>query len=287
MSEINTIGNLIDNELEGRVRNYTWRKTPSQATVAGLWFDLALSPGNPSPKYWFDAAPGVAKAITQSGDGGFYHGPNVSPSKKFLRIINTTATAATALPMNVILMDYLLYYPSIDDGITDPQVMDNTVTLPRYADGKGVQMMAITVAARTGGAQFFVTYTNQDGVTGRTSGTVTQNTSTAIGTVTTSGTATGNGANPFIPLQLGDSGVRKIESVTMLSPDVGLMSIILVKPLAQTCFREITVPYEKDILIYNTDMPRIYDDAFLSMVALPGGTLAATVLTGYLKVIWT
>jgi cyclophilin family peptidyl-prolyl cis-trans isomerase len=285
--DIKTIGNLIDNELEGRVRNYTWRKTPSQTSVAGIWFDIALSPGNPPPKYWFDAAPLVARAISQSVDGGFYHGPNVSPSKKYLRLINTTATAATALPMNVLLMDYLLYYPSIDDGTTDPQVTDNTVTLPRYSDGKGVQMMAVTVAARTGGQQFFVTYTNQDGVTGRTSGTVTQNTSTAIGTVTTSGTATGNGANPFIPLQLGDSGVRAIESVTMITPDVGLMSIILVKPLVQTCFREITVPYEKDILIYNTDMPRIYDDAFLSMVALPGGTLAATVLTGYLKVIWT
>ena len=285
--EISTIGNLIDNELEGRVRNYTWRKTPSQATAAGIWFDISLSPGNPPPKYWFDSSPLVAKAITQSADGGFYHGPNVSPSKKFLRIINTTATAATALPMNVILMDYLLYYPSVDDGTTDPQVMDNTVALPRYSDGKGVQMMAVTVAARTGGAQFFVTYTNQDGVTGRTSGTVTQNTSTVIGSVTTSNTTATNGANPFIPLQSGDSGVRAIESVTMLSPDVGLMSIILVKPLVQTCFRDVVVPYEKDILIYNTDMPRIYDDAFLGMVGLPGGTLAATVLTGYMKVIWT
>jgi hypothetical protein len=285
--EIKTIGNLIDNELEGRVRNFTWRKTPSQTSVAGLWFDLSLSPGNPPPKYWFDAPPLIAKAISQSADGGFYHGPNVSPSKKYLRLINTTATAATALPMNAIICDYLLYYPSIDDGTTDDQVMDNTVALPRYSSGEGVQMMAVSVAARTGGQQFYVTYTNSQGVSGRTSGIVTQNTASAIGTVVTSGTATGNGAGPFIPLQAGDSGVRLVEKIDMIGPDVGLFSIILVKPLAQTCFREITVPYEKDILIYDNDLPRIYDDAFINMICLPGGTLAATTLTGYMKTIFT
>ena len=65
-----------------------------------------------------------------------------------------------------------------------------------------------------------------------------------------------------------------------------LMSLILVKPLAQTCFREITVPYEKDYLIPTTDLIRIYDNAFLNFLVLPGGTLAATVLRGDLKVIW-
>lgn len=285
--QIKSIGNLIDNELEGRVRNYTWRKTPSQATTSGIWFDLALSPGMPVPKYWFDAPPLVARGIFQSVDGGFYHGPNVSPSKKYLRTICTQATASTALPMNAILCDYLLYYPSIDDGTTDVQVMDNTVTLPRYSDGNGVQMMAVTVAARTGGQQFFVTYTNQDGVTGRTSGIVTQNTATTIGSITTSNTAVGNGAGPFIPLQNGDYGVRRVESVTMLGPDVGLFSIILVKPLAQTTFREITVPYEKDLLIYDTALPQVYDDAFIGMICLPVGALNATVLTGYMKTVFT
>ena len=46
--------------------------------------------------------------------------------------------------MSIILADYLLYYPTIVDGNTDPQVMNNTVTLPRYTDGKGVMMMAVT-----------------------------------------------------------------------------------------------------------------------------------------------
>lgn len=281
-----TIGEVVDAELNGNVRDYIWRKTPSQATTAGIWFDLSMSPGMPVPKYWFDAAPLTAKAIYQSTDGGFYHGPNVSPSEKYLRKITTQATAATALPMNAILCDYLLYYPTTDDGTTDEQLMDNTVTLPRYTDGKGVQILCVTVGARTGGQQFTINYTNSDGVSGRVASATTQNTSTALGSITGSNTATINASNPFIGLQAGDSGVRSIESVTMLGVDVGLMSLILVKPLAQTCFREITVPYEKDFLIPTTDLIRIYDNAFLNFLVLPGGTLAATVLRGDLKVIW-
>jgi hypothetical protein len=69
--------------------------------------------------------------------------------------------------------------------------------------------------------------------------------------------------------------------------DVGLFSIILVKPLVQTCFREITVPYEKDFLIPASDLIKIEDNAFLNFVVLPTGSLNGAILRGDLKVIWT
>jgi len=289
------IKNVVDAELEGRMNTYNFRKNPSQVTTQGLWFDMALSPGNPIPKYWF-GTPLTATVISQSIDGGFFHGANVSPSKKYLRKLMLSSTSATGLPMNVMLCDYLMYYPLVDDGTTDEQVMDNTVTLPRYTDGKGVQMMAITTGVRTGGQTFQVKYTNQDGVTGKLSGICTQNAAAFIGSVTNSDRAIQNSANWMIPLAAGDSGVRAVESVTMISgTDVGLFTIILVKPLAQTCFREggistagtIATPYEKDFLIPTTDIIRIYDNAFLNFVVLPQASLATTVLRGDLKVIWT
>ncbi len=285
MAGMRSIADIVDAEIEGRIRNYIWRKTPSQTTNSGLWFDLSMSPGYPPPQYYIGSIT-TATQLKQSTDGGFYHGPNVSPNQKYLRGITTQANVTTALPMNAILCDYLMFYPFIDEGLTDEQFMTNTTTLPRYTDGKGVQMMAITTNAGAGGQQFFVNYTNSDGVSGRISQTVTQNTSTAIGTVMGSNTAIVNASNPFIGLQSGDSGVRSVESVTMLGVDTGLFSLVLVKPLVQTCFREITVPYEKDFLVPTTDLVRIYDDAFLSFVCLPLGTLAATTLRGDLKVIW-
>jgi hypothetical protein len=280
-----TISEVVDAEINGKVRNYIWRKTPSQTTTTSLWWDLSMSPGMPPPQYYIGSIT-TATQLKQSTDGGFYHGPNVSPSEKFLRSTTVMANASTALPMNAILCDYLLFYPFIDEGLTDEQFMTNINTLPRYTDGKGVQMMAITTNAGTGGQQFYVNYTNSDGVSGRISKTVTQNTATAIGTVMGSNTATDNASNPFIGLQDGDSGVRSIQSVTMLGVDTGLFSLVLVKPLCQTCFREITSPNETDYLISENNIIRIYDDAFLSFICLPLGTLAATLLTGSIKVIW-
>jgi len=72
------------------------------------------------------------------------------------------SNSATGLPLPLILCDYLLYYPSVDDSISDTQILDNTVTLPRYTDGKGVQVIAVTVAGRTGGQSFYFTYTNSE-----------------------------------------------------------------------------------------------------------------------------
>lgn len=273
----------------GRTRTYSWRKTPSQATTAGLWFDLSMSPGNPPPKYWFDAPALIAKTISQSQDGGLFHGSNTSPQTQRLRTITTRASAVTALPLTFYVCDYLLYYPVVDDSVLEPQVMDNTVTLPRYTDGKGVMAVAISVAGRTGGQSFYFTYTNSDGVAGRTSATVVQNSASTLGTVVTSAQATAGGlgsGNPFIGLQSGDSGIRSIDSVVMLGGDVGLFTLVLVKPLAQTAIKEITAPYEKDFLIQDGILPDVYDDAYLGMLCLPQGSLAATVLMGDLQVIW-
>lgn len=280
------IKQVVDAELEGRTNTFNFRKNPSQVTTQGLWFDLALSPGNPVPKYWF-GTPLQATIISQSLDGGLFHGADVSPSKKYLRDTTFSSTSATGLPMPIILMDYLMYYPLIDEGTTDEQFMDNTNTLTRYTDGEGVQVMAISVAGRTGGQSFFINYTNQDGVSGRISKNVIENTSAALGVVVTSATATNANSCLFIPLQDGDTGVRSIESVTMLGTDVGLFSLVLVKPLVSTVLLEQTAPVKKDYLTQSSNLPEIKPDAFLNLVCLPNGALNATGILIDMKVVWS
>lgn len=68
--------------------------------------------------------------------------------------------------MDLILLDYLGFYPFIDESVTDKQFTDNTVTLPRYADGDGVQIMPVVVAGQTGGGCSSA-YTNEHGESGR------------------------------------------------------------------------------------------------------------------------
>lgn len=282
------IKNIVDAELEGRMNTYNFRKNPSQVTTQGLWFDLALSPGNPIPKYWF-GTPLAATPVSQSADGGFFHGANVSPSKKYLRKLTLIPTSATGLPMNVMMCDYLMYYPLVDDGTIDPQVMDNTQTLPRYTDGEGVQVMAVSVAGRTGGQDFYITYTNSEGVSGRTSKTVRQNASAALGVVVTSALTSAGNTNPclFIPLQDGDTGVRSIESATMIGADVGLFSLVLVKPLATSVMLDLNAPAERDFLIESGNLAEIKDDAFLNLVCIPNASLSGVGILADMKVVWS
>jgi hypothetical protein len=292
------IKDIIDAEQEGRCRYYRFRKAPSQGSTAGIWFDMSMSPGMPVPKYWFDAAPLTAKAITQSEDGGLFHGANVSPSEKYLRSIQIQGfctSTTTPCPITMVLCDYLLYYPTVDDGTTDEQVMTNTVTLPRYTDGEGVQMIAVTTGARTGNQYFTIKYTNQDGVADRVTPQLQQNTSTSVGSITNSASTQVNGASAFIPLQGNDTGVQMVQSVTMQGVDTGLFSVILVKPLAYITLREVVastgvlvgVANDKDFLLYDNTIPRIYDNAFLNFVIHPTSTtISSTTFTGDLKVIW-
>lgn len=282
-----TFRDLVDAEIGGAARDSAFVKNVTQATTAGLWYDLTGSAGNPRAKQWFDSAPLTAAAISQSADGGIFHGSAVAPATKYLRFIRTACASATPLPMPLILCDYLLYYPTIEDGNTDPQVMDNTVTLPRYADGAGVQMMAVTISSRTGGQQFQVTYTNSDGVAGRVTPAVTQNSAAAPGTITTASTATQAGTpTPFLPLQDGDSGVQLVESVQMLGADTGFFAIVLVKPLANTAIRGIDAPYDKDLLLFASELERIYDDAYLSLLAMPNGSLSGVAVRGAIRSVW-
>lgn len=285
MGNIKSIGQLVDAELNGQMREYVWRKTPSQATTAGLWFDLSLSPGNPPPQYYV-GSPLTATALRQSTDGGLWHGAAVSNSEMYLRKILALTATATALPMSMILCDYLLFYPFIDTGTTDPQSMVNTVALPRYTDGKGVQVIAVQTNAGAGGQSFSFSYTNSNGVAGRTSQTITMNTATTTGTIFSNSIASNISANCFCGLQSGDSGVRSIESITMNGLDFGLFALVLVKPIGYTQIRGIDSPVEKDMLVHSFELERVYDDAFLSFLCLPNGALNATALIGTMKVVW-
>lgn len=281
------VGALVDAHLDGRSWYATWRKSPSQISSAGVWFDLSMSPGNPVPQY-YAASPLVAKALAYSTDGGIWHGANVAPSTKHLSRMTAFTVTATALPMPMMLLDYLLFYPFIDEGSTDPQPLDNTTPIPRYPTGAGVQMMAVSVAGRTGGQTFRVEYTNSEGVTGRLSQVVKQTTAAANGNLVTTDRAVVNCHGPFIPLQAGDTGVRSIDSVQMISGvDVGLFSLVLVKPLAQLQIRGIDAPVEADYFTHFGQLPVIVDDAYLNLICCPQGTLAASAIHGDITTVWS
>jgi hypothetical protein len=270
----------------GKVKLSTWRKSPSQTTTAGVWFDLSMSPGNPIPNY-YASSPYVS--ATLNGNEGIFHGGAVAPATKHVKTLLAMTTITTALPMNMILCDYLLYYPFVDMGTNDDQSMINSVSLPRYVDGKGVQAIAVMTNPQvTGGATFQFDYTNQDGTSGRQSQIVTCNTATAIGSLINTATATAGASSPFVPLASGDTGVRSIETFRMVAgSDVGLICLVLVVPIARLMIRGNDAPTEVNYLEHTATLPVVKDGAYLNLISLPNGNLAATPMHGVAEFIWS
>lgn len=281
---------MSDAESEGKYLYASFRKQATQTTGAGIWFDLSMSPGNPAPNYYI-GSPNVFVPMKQSTDGGLRHGGNVNSlgQKKFLRKLMVLCATAAATPLPMKLMDYIGFYGFIDESVLEEQFLDNTTPLPRHADGKGVQMMPVVVAGQTGGQPFTVNYTNQDGVAGRISQSAVMGAQFVNGTVLHSlqAGATAPDTGPFLPLQRGDTGVRSVQSVTIGGiGDVGLFSLVLVKPLASISLRGIDAPTEIDYLTDMASMPEIKDDAYLNFLALPNGTLSGAPIIGVIETSW-
>lgn len=273
----------------GRYLYRSWRKVPTQATGSGVWFDLSMSPGNPVPNYYI-GTPGAFTPLSRSANGGIDHGPDCAAFgyKKFLRKLMGLTVTATAAPLTMQLMDYIGFYGFIDESVTDEQPLDNTLAPTRYQDGRGVMLMPIVVAGQTGGQTFTVNYTNSDGVSGRITPPVKMGTQALNGTVLHSLSAGDQYGGPFLPLQGNDSGVRSVQSVTIGGVgDVGLFSLVMVKPLATLALRGIDAPTEVDYLTdCGTSLPNIIDDAYLNFVVLPVGTLAAAQILGTIETTW-
>jgi hypothetical protein len=267
----------------------SFRKQPTQTTASGIWFDLSMSPGNPAPQYYIGTSSTFTR-LTRTNDGGLDHGQKVNALgyKKYLKSLMALTPTSTATPLSMILMDYIGFYGFIDESVTDEQPMNNDVAPSRYADGEGVMLMAVVVAGQTGGQTFTVKYTNSQGVSGRVSQTCGMTTQAVNGTILTSGSTGVDFGGAFIKLQAGDTGVRYVESVTMGGVgDVGLFSLVMVKPLADLDLVGIDAPTEIDYFIDKAgSLPEILDDAYLNFVVLPVGTLSGAPIHGLITTIW-
>jgi hypothetical protein len=278
-----SVANYAAAEAGGRTHFCSLRKVPSQASVAGNWVDLSMSAGNPKPQYYASAP---LKAAVLDPFDGVFHGDNKAPASKHLTHLGLM-TPTAALVGQYKLMDYVLYYPFVDGDSLDEQLMDNTVTLPRYADGDGVMVMAVASAPTTGGGQFTFNYTNHSGAL-RTSPVINCNTTPCgIATLATSEQAQASGGTVLLPLLNGCRGVQRIESVTFTTPSGGLLALVLVRPLRDIAIREINTMAEIEAVTQRPGAPQVLDGAYLNFIHNCAGTVAAGQLAGYAKFAWS
>ncbi len=277
------VGALAAAHDAGRTHFCSFRKVPSQTTVAGNWADLSMAAGNPKPQYY---ASSPLEAAQLDGFDGIFHGDDKSPATKHLTDFGLVSPTAGFVG-RFMLLDYLLYYPFIDGDSLDEQALANDVTLPRYADADGVRVMAVASAPTTGGGTFTYNYVDQNGDS-KTSPAISVNTTAAnIATLVTSQQAVAGAGLPFLMMAEGSTGVRSITSVTFSSAAGGLIALVLVKPLVDVAIREVSTMAEKCFPYLHPGAPRIYDGAYLNLIINCGATIAAGTLAGYAKFAWS
>lgn len=225
---------------DGRSWLSFFRKQPaSTATVTGQWFDYSTASGVPIPNYY---ASNPLVAATLDSDNGIYLPPLLPGAHRYLKshvLMSAAASVTNTTNQNqgLLLLDYLLYYPFIDlDAAGEDQALDNTVELPRYADGTGVQMMLVAQAPTVGGGAFTIVFDDADGVERVTEAVLCAAAQPSGALVSAVGNAAG--VTPFIPLPAGCRGVRRAKLVNMSLSNGGLAALVLVKPIDASYVRE-------------------------------------------------
>lgn len=237
---------------------------PSTATT-DVWLDLSVSSG--VPKY--NAYVGSQYEATQMfgvGNDGIYSGPEPETGKDKRLLTWGAVVPSPAVPVQLTLCDYLMFYPLIDLDSSDEQIMTNTVNLPRYSDGYGVRMMITCSVQAVGAGDYTIVYENHLGeeksVTQRLQ-------ASSTGWLMTSADNAGatTGKTPFVKLASGDLGVRRVKSITAQTIVGGFANVVLVKPLAQLSVYENGTYSEMTLVNDKITFPKIENGAYLNLLA--------------------
>ena len=278
---ISSMDQLFAANAAGQNFKYIWNKqfTPS-ALTAGRWCNTATYLGNPTAmtyqlgpiqsgsimggQFIADTAPYLIGTIPTGGP--------VSPYTKYLTGIEVVQTvASTSAPSWLVLVDLLAYYPNINLNTASAQTF-NSVVLPRYATGAGVQAFmecGATATSTTGQTISASSYTNSAGAIGQAFPYAPQTGTIAAqpGWLLHSGVTAANVA-PFLPLAQGDVGMRSFQGLTFTGTAGANMvgTLILCKPIAQIPNQQNFFAAGRDFVFNTPSLPIIYDGACLAFL---------------------
>jgi len=282
---------------DGQFFRADWNKNflPTTAAVAGEWHCLVKGTGNPATGSIYNSGTNLAfqaASETLTNAGGIPHGGNVSPATKHILNASAFTAAATVAPCILMLIDLLGWYRVTSVTTTTAQTTDNTVTLPRYTDGAGVQAFmwnTNTTALGAATPNLSLGYTNSAGTASRATPTTLPigKTAAANGLILYSGTGLGK-FGPFMPLQSGDSGIRSVQTIQNSTSYVsGEYAVGLCKPLLTLPITTLGVAAERDLVNQLPSMPQIVDGACLVWLMYSGAnTPTNSSIYGHLDIGW-
>lgn len=125
-------------------------------------------------------------------------------------------------------------------------------------DFTNTELWIEAVTAFTGNQTIAVTYTNQAGVTGRTAGAIATGAAPIVGRMLQ------------LPLQAGDTGIQKIESVVSTVSTVGTFNVLVLRRLWSG--RVVAANFGDVHDFLKTGMPQIFESSALMAIVQPDST---------------
>jgi hypothetical protein len=246
----------VDNYWASQKQNITYGKTGARTTIAQGWyslFDLAGEPGAGTLSVG-NTANGIVPSDAQNGVP-VINAFNASAIGRLTRIGFTNS-----VPCRMRVFDRLFscgaYAFNANTALaSQPSFASrvnfrNPVTDTDANDYKNLQLWVEQVTAATGNQAVNVTYTDQDGNAGATTGAV------GIGAAPTLGRCW------QLPLAAGDSGLQQITNVQGSVATVGTFNVHVLRPLSPTL--RVPVAGAADILDqFKTGGPQVFADSSL------------------------
>ena len=222
-----------------------WTKTATRTTVSTGWFSLIDIAGNPGGGTLAGTST-TTGVVPDDAVAGF---PPISTFGGGATGYLTNMLCGSSVACRLMLFDMLwkggAYAFNASTSGNTPTSYSARIPDSNYS---GTQIWLEQVTAATGVQNVAVTYINQSGTAGRTTGTV----ATAANTV---------GRMFPLPLQAGDSGVQGVTGVVGSVATAGTFNILVLRPLwtGRIGLANITIGHDLSF----TGMPQVFDTSAL------------------------
>lgn len=246
----------VDGYLAATKQYLPWTRTASRATVTTGWFSLFDTAGQPGAGTL--AGVNTANGVVPTDATQGYPPINAfgGGATGYISRIEFSSTAAGRISVYDRLFVAGAYAFNANTNLTSQPSFASRVPGTDY---KGLEIWVEQVTAATGNQAVSVTYTDQDGNAGATTGAVGISAAPTVGRCWQ------------LPLAAGDSGVQAIENVTGSVASAGTFNVMILRPLWSARIGSANAGDVHDFL--RTGMPEIYADSAIYMLnATDGGS---------------
>lgn len=235
-------------------------KTASRTAVAAIPFSVFDLAGNPGAGTLAGSSTAAGVVPTDATTGcpliNAFSGANVG----YINKIEFGSTVACRLALYDLLFKAGAY--TFNAAVTLAAQPSYSSRVIGGTDFTNTEIWLEAVTAFTGNQTIVVTYTNQAGTTGRSTGTIATGIAPIVGRML------------LLPLQAGDTGVQRIDSVTSTVSTVGTFNVLVLRRLISNMRCRVANdggnygPFE-------TGNPIIFADSALFIIVQPDSTATA------------